>query len=460
MNPQEVLRIVDSLHREKNIDSEFVFQAIEAALQTAFTRQFGETTEVVVSIARDTGVISAAVDGESLDQEEIVGRIGAQTAKQVIIQKVREAERDARMDEFQDQVGQLVTGVVQRTERGVTVVQLGAVEAILPRSEQIPGEAYHPGERVRAVIYEVKAAGNRVKIILSRTKATLIQRLFEQEIPEIAENVIEIKSVSREPGYRSKVAVFSSDSRVDCVGACVGMRGNRIKNITGELAGERIDIVRWSDDPKILIPNSLQPAEVDQVLLCDMIGRAIALVNEEHLSQAIGRYGQNVRLASKLCGWDIEIMTASELEKQIERAVGDFLAIEGMTDDIAQQLVEQGYLSYDDLSVIEPDVLMEIGGLTEEEVDAIVEQADALAIEEERRETERKGLEKEERIRQAAEAQLAAVAEAAGESEADAVDEGSLVPSADEDGVVSGEASGDVQIVDDGEESSGKDDAA
>ncbi len=394
MNPQELLRIVDSLHREKNIDSEFVFQAIEAALLTAFKKLFGETAEIEVSIARNNGVISATVDGKALDQEEI-GRIGAQTAKQVIIQKVREAERDARMDEFQDQVGQLVTGVVQRVERGVTVVQLGSVEAILPNSERIPGESYHNGERIRAVIYEVKASGNRVKIILSRTKATLIQRLFEQEIPEIAENVIEIKSVSREPGYRSKVAVFSSDQRVDCVGACVGMRGNRIKNITSELAGERIDIVRWSDDPKVLIPNSLQPAEVDQVLLCDMIGRAIALVGEEHLSQAIGRYGQNVRLASKLCGWDIEIMTADELEKQIERAVGDFMSLDGMTDDLAQRLVEQGYLSFDDLSVIEPDVLMEMGGLSEEEVDLLVEQAELRAEEQEELEVERKRLEKE-----------------------------------------------------------------
>ena len=405
MNPQELLRIVDSLHREKNIDSELVFQAVESALSTAFKRLFGEDADVHVSIARENGVITGIVDGEALDQEEI-GRIGAQTAKQVIIQKVREAERDARMDEFQDQIGQLVTGVVQRTERGVTIVQLGAVEAILPRSEQIPGESYHPGERVRAVIYEVKASGNRVKIILSRTKATLIQRLFEQEIPEISENVIEIKSVAREPGYRSKVAVFSSDSRVDSVGACVGMRGSRIKNITGELAGERIDIVRWSDDPKVLIPNALQPAEVDQVLLCDMIGRAIALVNEEFLSQAIGRYGQNVRLASKLCGWDIEIMTADELEKQIERAVGDFMSLEGMTEEMAQSLVEQGYLSFDDISVIEPDVLMELGGLTEEEVEAIVELAEIKAEEQEEIENLKKRADKLERERVAIAAEM------------------------------------------------------
>jgi transcription termination/antitermination protein NusA len=403
MNPQELLRMVDSIHREKNIDSELVIQAIEAALVTAGKRHFGEMADVTVSIAREGGVITASCDGRSLDQEEI-GRIGAQTARQIITQKIREAERDARMDEFQDQVGQLVTGIVQRTERGVTIVQLGQVEAILPRSEQIPGESYHNGERVRAVVYEVKAAGNRIKVILSRTKATLIQRLFEQEIPEIADGVIEIKGVSREPGYRSKVAVTSSDTRVDCVGACVGMRGNRIKNVTGELAGERIDIVRWSDDPIVLITNSLQPAEVQQVLLCDMIGRAIALVGDDQLSQAIGRYGQNVRLASKLCGWDIEIMTADELEKQIDRAMKAFLQIEGMTEELAQRLVEQGYLSYDDLSVIEPDALMELGGLTEDEVNAIVEQADIKAEENEVAENERKRFEKAEKERLATEA--------------------------------------------------------
>lgn len=402
MNPQELLRIVDSLHREKQISPDLVIQAIESALVTAIKRQFGEETEVTASIAKDGGQITVTVDGKSLSQDEI-GRIGAQTAKQVIIQKLKEAERDARLDEFYPQVGQLVTGVVQRTEKGLTIVQLGNVEAILPRSEQIPGESYHNGSRIRAVIYEVKQSGNRVKIILSRTHPSFVQRLFEQEIPEISEEVIRVNAISREPGYRSKVAVSSSDQRIDCVGACVGMRGNRIKNVTGELAGERIDIVRWSDDPMVLIPNALQPAEVEQVLLCDMIGRAIALVNEEHLSQAIGRFGQNVRLASKLCGWDIEIMTAAELERQIEKAMEMFLSIDGMTEEVAQQLVEQGYLSYDDLSVIEPDALMEMGGWTEDQVDAIVMQAEERAEDLEVQEAERKQTEKAERERLATE---------------------------------------------------------
>ena len=202
-----------------------------------------------------------------------------------------------------------------------------------------------------------------MKVILSRTRPHLVQRLFEQEIPEIADGVIEIRAMAREPGYRTKVAVSSTDQRVDCVGACVGVRGNRIKNIVDELAGERIDIVRWSDDMQVLIPNALQPAEVEEVILCQMLGRAIVLVREDQLSLAIGRRGQNVRLASKLCGWDIEIMTREELDEQIEQAVAGFSSLEGVERELAEQLVGEGFLSYDDLSMIEPDALMEMGEL-------------------------------------------------------------------------------------------------
>lgn len=384
MNPSDMLRMVDSIHRDKNIDKELVFQAIEAALVTAAKKHYGELSDVQVVIDRETGAVSGSHDGTVLDPEEISGRIGAQTAKQVIIQKIREAERDQLLGEYGEQIGTLVTGVVTRAEGGATIVSLGTIESILPRSEQIPGETHHPNERVRAIIFEVKPQGSRVKVVLSRTRPVFVQRLFEQEIPEIADGVISINAIAREPAHRSKVAVSSSDARVDCVGACVGVRGNRIKNIIDELAGERIDIVRWSDDAETLIRAALQPAEVDQVLLCDMIGRAIVLVREDQLSLAIGRKGQNVRLASKLCGWDIEIMTNDELEKQIDRAVAGFTRIEGMTEELAQRLVEQGYLSYDDLSVIEPDALAEMGGLTEEQVNTIVEQAETMAEEAER----------------------------------------------------------------------------
>lgn len=423
MNPSELLRIVDSLHREKNINAEIVFLAIEAALASAIRRQYGEEADAQVTIDRETGALQAAVNGQKVD-EETIGRIGAQTAKQVIIQKIREAERDSLVEEFSGQIDDMINGVVQRCDGGAAIVSLGAVEAILPRSEQIPGESYHPNERIRAVIFEVKPQGSRVKVVLSRTRAKLVQRLFEQEIPEIAEGVIKINAMAREPGYRSKIAVSSDDSRVDCVGACVGVRGNRIKNIVDELAGERIDIVRYKQDPQELIPNALQPAEVDQVLLCDMLGRAIVLVREDQLSLAIGRRGQNVRLASKLCGWDIEIMTAEELEEQIDRAVTGFSSIDGVSEELAQRLVEQGYLSYDDLSIIEPSDLMEMGGLSAEQVDHIVAQAETRATEAERAAQEERRRRKEEQAtadaNAAAQAEQQAALEAAAASSAPA----------------------------------------
>ncbi|HMO13743.1 MAG TPA: transcription termination factor NusA [Pirellulaceae bacterium] len=384
MDANQILRLVDSFHRDKNIDKEVVFVAIESALVSAARKQFGEEALIEFNIDRNNGSIQGAVNGSPIDYEELIGRIGAQTAKQVIIQKLREAERDSLLNEFRDQIDELVSGTVNRNEGSVTTVSLGSVEAILPRSEQIPGETHQNNERLRALVTEVKTQGPRLKVVLSRTRPRMVQRLFEQEIPEINEGVITINAIAREPGYRSKVAVSSVDSKVDCVGACVGLRGNRIKNITDELAGERIDIVRWEEDPQAMIRNALQPANVDEVILCRMMGRAIVLVADDQLSLAIGKRGQNVRLASKLCGWDIEIMTHEELESQIERAVIGFSEIDGIDEELANRLVEKGFLSYDDLSVIEPDDLAEMGQLTMEQVDHIVAQAEARAEEAER----------------------------------------------------------------------------
>jgi N utilization substance protein A len=381
MNPAEVLRIVDAIHLDKNIGKEIVFEGIEAALISAAKKHYGEEADIQVHIGREDGTISATCDGEPLDSEETVGRIGAQTAKQVMIQKIREAERDALFEEYNELIGDMVSGVIQRYEGGAASITLSNVEAILPRGEQIPGETHHVNERVRATVFEVRKAGSRVKVILSRTRPQLVQRLFEQEIPEIIDGVIEVRALSREPGYRSKIAVVSSDQRVDCVGACVGVRGNRIKNIVDELGGERIDIVRWDENLEVLIPNALQPAEVEQVILCKLLGRAIVLVNEDQLSLAIGRRGQNVRLASKLSGWDIEIMTQDELAESIDRAVGGFSSLEGVKTELAERLVEEGFLSYDDLSIIEPVNLMEMGSISEAETDKIVAQAEAKAEE-------------------------------------------------------------------------------
>jgi N utilization substance protein A len=375
----DLVRIVDSIHRDKNISKDILFEGIQSALTTAARKHYPDAGEIDVRIDPDSGAIEATKDGVKMDPAEL-GRIAAQTAKQVIIQKIREAERDSLFDEFEDQRGDLVTGTVQRFEGGAVIVNLGKTDAILPRSEQIPGESYHPNERIRAIILDVRKVGQRVKIILSRTHSDFVRRLFELEIPEIADQIIAIRALAREAGYRSKVAVTSIDAKVDAVGACVGVRGTRIKNIVDELGGERIDIVRWNESLQVLIPNALQPAEIDEVMLCHLLGRAIVLVRDDQLSLAIGRRGQNVRLASKLVGWDIEIMTAEELDEVIEKAVKAFEKIEVVDTELAERLVEQGILSYDDLSVMEiADLVNTIEGLTEEQAVEIVAKAEVLA---------------------------------------------------------------------------------
>jgi N utilization substance protein A len=375
----DLVRIVDSIHRDKNISKDILFEGIQSALATAARKHYPDAGEIEVRIDPDSGAIDATKDGVKMDPSEL-GRIAAQTAKQVIIQKIREAERDSLFDEFEGQRGDLVTGTVQRFEGGAVIVNLGKTDAILPRSEQIPGESYHPNERIRAIILDVRKVGQRVKIILSRTHPDFVRRLFELEIPEIADQIIAIRALAREAGYRSKVAVTSIDTKVDAVGACVGVRGTRIKNIVDELGGERIDIVRWNESLQVLIPNALQPAEIDEVMLCHLLGRAIVLVRDDQLSLAIGRRGQNVRLASKLVGWDIEIMTAEELDEVIEKAVKAFEKIEAVDTELAERLVEQGILSYDDLSVMEiADLVNTIEGLTEEQAVEIVTKAEALA---------------------------------------------------------------------------------
>src|SRR6476660_5404026 len=377
----DLVRIVDSIHRDKNISKDILFEGIQSALATAAKKHYPDAAEIIVNIDQDSGQIEATKDGIKMDPAEL-GRIAAQTAKQVIIQKIREAERDSLFDEFEDQRGDLVTGTVQRFEGGAVIVNLGKTDGILPRGEQIPGESYHPNERIRAIILDVRKVGQRVKIILSRTHPDFVRRLFELEIPEIADQIISIRALAREAGYRSKVAVSSIDSKVDAVGACVGVRGTRIKNIVDELGGERIDIVRWNESLQVLIPNALQPAEIDEVMLCHLLGRAIVLVRDDQLSLAIGRRGQNVRLASKLVGWDIEIMTAEELDEVIEKAVKAFERIEGVETELAERLVEQGILSFDDLSVMEiTDLVNTIDGLSEEQATEIVSAAEIMAEE-------------------------------------------------------------------------------
>jgi transcription termination/antitermination protein NusA len=386
MNGSDLLRIVDLMHREKSISKEIIFEGIEQAVQLATEKHYGSEEGIVVTIDRDSGQIHAR-RGETVIDPELLGRIAAQSAKQVMIQKIREAECNATYDEYIAMKGDLVHGSVIRFEGGAATVSLGKSEAILPRSEQIPGETHHVGERMKAVVLDVRKVGQRVRIVLSRTHPDFVRRLFENEIPEIADRTIEIKALAREAGYRSKIAVSTIDLKVDCVGACVGVRGSRIKNIVDELGGERIDIVRWNDSLQVMIPNALQPAQIEEVFLYARLGRAIVLVKEDQLSLAIGRRGQNVRLASKLVGWDIEIMTHDELNEGIERAENWFRQIPGVADELVEAFIEEGFLSYDDLTFLEPAQLGELAGVTEEQADEMILFAEEAAerVEEENR---------------------------------------------------------------------------
>jgi N utilization substance protein A len=416
MNGPEVLRLVDTISRDKNVDPEIVFEGIEQAILSAAKRHYGEDRDVTIGINRTTGEPSVTLDGSPLPKEELgdlLGRIAAQTAKQVMIQKIREAERDALFDEFNEMRSQMVTGAITRVDQGAASVNIGKIEALLPKSEQIPGETYKVGERIRCVVLEVRKSGTRIKVILSRVHPELVRRLFEVEIPEVAERVIVVRSLAREAGYRSKVAVSCSDNSVDAVGACVGVRGSRIKTIVEELGGERIDIVRWNDNLQVLIPNALQPAETEDVILCPMLGRVIVLVREDQLSLAIGKRGQNVRLGSKLVGWDIEVMTREELDEQLDRSVSAFSSVPHMTDELAETLVSQGFFSFADLSVIEPDQFQELSGLTDEQCEEVIEFADKESLREEEEEDRRKSLEK---AAKQAEAQAAALDRMTGKS--------------------------------------------
>jgi N utilization substance protein A len=318
MQGKEILRLVDSLHKNKEIDEEIIFQAIESALQSAARKYYGgDDEDIAVEIDRQTGEVAAILGEERIAPEEL-GRIAAQTAKQIIIQKIREAESDTIYEEYEEKVGTLVTGAVQRFEGGSIIVNLGKNEAILPRSEQISGEHYQPGERVRAIILDVRKVNNLVKIFLSRTSPDFIRRLFEIEVPEVAEGIVQIRRIAREPGLRTKIAVESLDARVDCIGACVGVRGTRIKSIIDEVRGEKIDIIPWNEAPEQLIADSLKPADILQITMeeGESIRRAIVTVPEDQLSLAIGWKGQNVRLAVKMSGWDIDIEPPAPPEEQ------------------------------------------------------------------------------------------------------------------------------------------------
>jgi len=312
-NNADILRYIDSIARDKEIDKEALIVAIEQAMALALARKYG-VDDVEMRLDRETGEFICNYDVSMEEQ----GRIFAMSVKQAIIGRVREAERDVIFAEFEAKLGEIVSGTIQRFEGDTVIVNLGrTTEGILPRAEKVRSENYNVGERIRALIYEVKKVGPRVKVILSRTHRDLVRALFELEVPEISDGTITIRRIEREPGYRTKLAVDSNDEKVDCVGACVGVRGSRIKSIIDELNGERIDIIRWNNDPSTLIANALKPAEVGDITLDPTTKKALVIVNEDQQSLAIGRKGQNVRLASKLTGWDIDIMTRAELERSV-----------------------------------------------------------------------------------------------------------------------------------------------
>jgi N utilization substance protein A len=373
---RDLILAVETLNRDKGIPYETVYTAIERAVRLALSKHFGEEEDVEVRIDRQRGHITARHKDREIDPTTgELGRIAAQAAKQQMIQMFREEESNNLMGDMSKMKGMLLTvpGVVQRMEGGAAIVQIGKHEAILPRSEMIPGEIPHPGEKIKALVKDVKRTGHRVKVILSRADELFVQRLFEREIPEIEDKTIKIVRVAREAGYRTKVAVSSIDTRVDCVGACVGVRGSRIKNITEELGGsERIDIVRWNDSVELLIQNALQPAEIEEVFLYHLLHRAIVLVREDQLSLAIGKRGQNVRLASKLVDWDIEIMTEDELNAAIEKAETQFSAIPGITPELINSLIENGCLSYEDLEPLTVQEVMQMTNVDEDMADEMI----------------------------------------------------------------------------------------
>lgn len=318
---RELIDALKQIEREKGIKLETLLETLKGALLSAYKRNYGSLPEARVEIDEETGDIKVfAQKEEGAEEVEVTphdfGRIAAQTAKQVILQRIREAERDLMYDEYKDREGDIVTGIVQQSDQRYTLIDLGRVEALLPQQEQVPGEHHEHGSRLKTFIIEVRRTTKGPQIIVSRTHPGLLKRLFELEVPEIYDGVVEIKSVAREAGHRSKIAVASNDPNVDPVGACVGAKGSRVRMVVNELRGEKIDIVKWSDEPAAFISNALSPAKVKQVVVDEDEKTALVVAPDDQLSLAIGKEGQNVRLAAKLSGWRIDIKNERQVEEE------------------------------------------------------------------------------------------------------------------------------------------------
>ena len=400
-NRLELLQIADAVARDKSIDKSIVISAMEDAIQKAAKTRYGSENEIKAEIDPKTGQTNLArllevvevVENEAVEidlpsarkknkeaeigdfiSEELppieFGRIAAQSAKQVIFQKVRDAERDRQFEEFKDKIGEVISGIVKRVEYGNVIVDLGRNEAIIRRDELIPRESFRSGDRVLAYILDVRRELRGPQIFLSRTNNQFMAKLFMQEVPEIYDGIVEILSVARDPGSRAKIAVYTSDNSIDPVGACVGMRGSRVQSVVNELQGEKIDIVKWSPDVATFVISSLAPAEATKVVLDEDIERIEVVVPEDHLSLAIGRRGQNVRLASQLTKWDIDILTEAE---ESERRQSEFVEksqifIDALDVDevIAQLLVSEGFMSIEDLVYVETSEISSIDGFDED----------------------------------------------------------------------------------------------
>ena len=418
---REILLLVDALAREKSVPRETIFTALEQALASATKRRFAdkflqEEADVRVEIDRLTGeykgyrqwvvvpdeeheeparqiaITDAPERGEDLQLGDIIeeplepvdfGRIGAQTAKQVILQKIRDAEREQVLSDFLDRDELLVTGTIKRIERGNIIIESGRIEALLPRDQTIPKENLRVGDRVRAYLLKVDRTLRGPQLVLSRITPELIKVLFELEVPELEEGLLEIKAAARDPGLRAKIAVKSNDPRIDPIGTCVGMRGSRVQAVTGELAGERVDIILWSADPAQFVINALAPAEVSSIIVDEEKHSMDVVVDEEQLAQAIGRGGQNVRLASELTGWQLNMMTEAEANSKRDTEHGSiqelFMAKLDVDEEVAKILIEEGFSNLEEVAYVPISEMLEIDSFDEDTVNELRRRArDAL----------------------------------------------------------------------------------
>ena len=398
----ELLAVIENIEREKGISRQVLIESVEAALVSAAKKVLHDKDkEVEVRIDLESGKIKILSDGKEIVSNEF-GRIAAQTAKQVIFQKIREAERDVIFNEFQGKADTITSGTVYRFEKGSLLVDLGKTEGILPKREMSPRDSYRQGDSIRAYILEVSKTVKGPQIILSRSHPGFVKCLFELEVPEIAEGMVEVRSVSREPGDRTKIAVWSKNDKVDCVGACVGIRGSRVKGVVKELQGEKIDIVRWSEDVEEFVKASLSPAEVSSVKILSREDKKVeVVVSDDQLSLAIGKNGQNVRLASKLTGWSIDIRSKKDIAKEklelsIEPAESasenaGLASIEGIGPKTAQALADAGYKTAADLKKASKEELLAVKGIGKKTLEKILASTGHSSEEEPKPKDEKEG---------------------------------------------------------------------